>query len=61
MRLNEVTHLNEQAIKELIELDNISEFNSEDLAKIVVTEQAGAWSEAMTADELLAEMDSWTK
>ena len=61
MRLNEVTKLNEQELTEMIELDNKSGFKTEDLVKIAITEQEGQWSEAMTADELLAEMDSWEK
>lgn len=61
MRLNEVTQLTEQEIKEMIDLDNTTGFKSEDLAKVVMTEQAGEWSEPMTADELMAEMESWTK
>ena len=61
MRLNEVTQLTEQEIKEMIDLDNTTGFKSEDLAKVVITEQAGQWSEPMTADELIAEMESWEK
>ena len=45
----------------MIDLDNTTGFKSEDLAKVVMTEQAGEWSEPMTADELMAEMESWTK
>jgi hypothetical protein len=61
MRLNEVTKLTEQELHDVIDATNDTEFTTEDLVKIVVTEQEGNWSEPMTAEDLLAEMDSWTK
>ncbi len=61
MRLNEVTKLTEQELHEVIDATNDTGFATEDLVKIVVTEREGKWSEAMTADDLLAEMDSWTE
>ena len=59
MRLNEVTQLTEQELHEVIDATNDSGFKTEDLVKIVMTEQAGVWSEPMTAEELIAEMETW--
>lgn len=61
MRLNEVAQLNEQELFDAIDATNDTGFSTEDLVKIVQTERAGQWSEPMTAEELLAEMDSWEK
>lgn len=58
MRLNEVTQLTEQELTEMIDATNDTGFLTEDLVKIaMVTEDQ--WSKPMTAEELLAEMDSW--
>ena len=61
MRLFEVTELNEQELYETLDRTNDTGFMTEDLVKIVKTHQANEWSEPMTADELLAQMESWTK
>lgn len=61
MHLNEVTQLNEEELHEVIDASNDTGFATEDLVKVVMTERAGEWSDPMTAEELLAEMDSWTK
>lgn len=60
MRLNEVTKLTEQELTEVIDVNNDTGFKTEDLVKIaMVTEDQ--WSEPMTAEQLIAEMESWEK
>lgn len=48
-----------QTLTEQFGLNNKTGFLTEDLVKIYRTHLADAWSEPMTADELLAEMDQW--
>jgi hypothetical protein len=60
MKITEVTKSATQALHEAIDQDNRTGFLTEDLVKIVEQDQSGAWSEPMSADDLLAEMDSWT-
>lgn len=59
MRLDEVTQLTEQELHEVIDATNDTGFKTEDLVKIVMTDRANEWSEPMTAEELIAEMESW--
>jgi len=61
MKINEVTQPSDKTLFESIDATNDTGFLTEDLVKIVRTEQAGAWSEPMTADQLLEEMDSWAE
>jgi hypothetical protein len=59
MKITEVTRLSRKRIIEEIAKENDTGFLAEDLARIMETHDADCWSEPMTADELLAEMDSW--
>lgn len=61
MRLNEVTQLTEEELHEVIDANNDTGFATKDLVEVAMTDRNGNWSEPMTADELLAEMDSWAK
>lgn len=59
MKITEVTRINRQRLAEEIAGQNNTGFLTEDLVRIYETATAECWSEPMTADELLAEMDSW--
>lgn len=59
MKINEITMPSDKALFESIDATNNTGFLTEDLVKIVRTEQEGNWSAPMTAEQLLAEMDSW--
>lgn len=59
MKITEVTKSSARALQESFAQDNKTGFLTEDLVRIAQAEQEGQWSEPMTADELLAEMDSW--
>lgn len=59
MKINEVTQPSDNALFEALHKDNNTGFLTEDLVKIVRTEQAGQWSAPKTADDFLAEMESW--
>lgn len=59
MRITEVMQPSNQTLTEQFGLNNKTGFLTEDLVKIYRTHLADAWSEPMTADELLAEMDQW--
>lgn len=61
MRLFEVTNLNKQELYETLDRTNDTGFLTEDLVKIVKTEQANEWSEPMSGDDLMKLMESWTK
>jgi hypothetical protein len=59
MKINEIAQPSDSRLFETLDQNNQTGFMTEDLVRIVKTEQAGQWSAPMTADELLAEMDSW--
>lgn len=59
MKINEVSQPSDKTLFESIDRTNGTGFLTEDLMKIYRTEKQNKWSEPMTADELLAEMDSW--
>ena len=59
MKINEVSQLSDKTLFESISKNNNTGFLTEDLMKIYRTEKNNDWSEPMTADELLQEMDSW--
>lgn len=61
MNIKEVTVTPAAVLAEAIGADNQTGFRTEDLVQIVQTAQAGQWSESMTMEELLAEMDSWVQ
>lgn len=60
MKITEVTRPRGQKLFEALAQDNNTGFLTEDLVNIVEAHE-GTWSDAMTADELLAEMESWEK
>lgn len=53
-------NMSDQELFDALDADNDTGFSTEDLVKIVRIDQQHQWSEPMTADELLAEMRSWT-
>lgn len=57
MKITEVTR--RQQLREDIAQHNDTGFLTEDLVRIAEAHESDCWSEPMTADELLAEMDSW--
>lgn len=57
MKITEVTR--RQQLREEFAKDNTTGFLTEDLVRIVESHESDCWSEPMTADELLAEMDAW--
>jgi hypothetical protein len=59
MKINEIAKPSDQYLYESLDSNNQTGFLTEDLVRVVKTEQAAQWSPPMTADELLAEMDSW--
>lgn len=59
MKITEVARPTFKRLVEDIEKINTTGFRSEDLAHIVEADITDCWSKPMTADELLAEMDSW--
>lgn len=59
MKITEVARPTFKRLVEEIEKTNDTGFLSEDLARIVEADMSNCWSDPMTADELLAEMDSW--
>lgn len=59
MKITEVTCLSKQRLAEEIGRHNDTGFLTEDLVRIYETNESNCWSEPMTADELLAEMDAW--
>lgn len=59
MQIKEITQLSTRTLTETIKQNNATGYLTEDLVKVVREHKNDAWSEAMTADELLAEMDSW--
>ena len=59
MKITEVSRPSRKRIAEEIDKTNNTGFLTEDLVRIYETYTSECWSEPMTADELLAEMDSW--
>lgn len=59
MKINEVTQPSDNTLFESIDKTNNSGFLTEDLVKIYRTEKENKWSDPMSMDELLEEMDSW--
>lgn len=59
MKITEVTRISKQRLAEELDRNNYTGFQTEDLVLIYETATAECWSEPMTADELLAEMDAW--
>jgi hypothetical protein len=59
MRLFEVTKLNDKELFEAVDRTNDTGFLTEDLVKIIKTDQVNEWSEPMDADELSKLMESW--
>lgn len=57
MKITEVTRRHQ--LREAIAQNNTTGFLTEDLVRIAEMEESGRWSESQTADELIAEMDSW--
>lgn len=61
MNTNEITLTESQLLRQAIAEENDTKFSTEDLALIVETEQYGVWSKPLTAQELISELNSWTK
>lgn len=59
MKITEVSQPSDKSLFESFHKTNNTGFLTEDLVKIYRTEKNGNWSKAMTAEELLEEMDSW--
>ena len=59
MKITEIARPSRRRIAEAIEQTNNTGFLTEDLVRIYETETSECWSEPMTADELIAEMDAW--
>ena len=59
MRLFEVTKLNDKELFEAVDRTNDTGYLTEDLVKIIKTDQTNEWSEPMDADELSKLMESW--
>lgn len=59
MKINEVSQPSDNTLFESIERTNNTGFLTEDLMKIYRTEKENNWSNPMSAEELIAEMDSW--
>lgn len=59
MKINEVAQPSDRALFEQFDRDNQTGFLTEDLVRIARVEQQGQWSQPQTADQLLAEMESW--
>jgi hypothetical protein len=48
-----------ELLREAIDITNDGPFSTEDLAKIVEANQSGIWSEPLTGDQLLSELEQW--
>jgi hypothetical protein len=59
MKINEVSQPSDQTLTESFGADNQTGFLTEDLVKIARVEQQAAWGQPQSADDLLAEMESW--
>jgi len=59
MKIKQVTRPSFNRLVEEIAKTNDTGFRSEDLARIVEAHAADCWSEPMTAEEFMAEMDAW--
>lgn len=57
MKIKEVSVTPAGVLAEQLGLDNQTGYSTEDLVKIVQTEQAGQWSDVMSLEEMFAEMD----
>jgi hypothetical protein len=58
MKITEVLQNNEQALFEVLDAANDTEFVTEDVMKVVKSE-AGAWSEPVSGEDFIAEMKSF--
>jgi len=59
MKINEVSQPSDRTLFESFDADNQTGFLTEDLVRIARVHQEARWGQPQTADELLAEMDSW--
>ena len=57
MKITEITR--RQQLREDIAKDNTTGFLTEDLVRIVEMHESDCWSDPMTADDIIAEMDAW--
>lgn len=55
MKINEITQVNLQALKESLEQSNSTGVSTDNLMAIVEQHVNGTWSKAMTLEESLAE------
>jgi hypothetical protein len=60
MNSKEITLSKMQLLREAIDKENKSPFSTDDLVKIVEADQSGTWSEPMTSEQLLNNLNSWT-
>jgi hypothetical protein len=59
MKINEVKVSSTKSLTETIDKNNDTNFQTEDLVRVVQQEQSCNWSKPMSYEELLAEMDAW--
>ncbi len=59
MKITEVTKPSDKKLFETLDRQNDTGFLTEDLVKIVREDEKSNWSDPMTFDEFMAEMDSW--
>jgi len=56
MKITEVTQPSDQRLFEELNKDNDTGYATSDLVKVVRQHQSGAWSEPMSADEVMAQL-----
>lgn len=61
MKINEVKVSSAKSLTEAIAKNNHTGFLTEDLVQVVQQEQSCAWSNPMTYEEIIAEMDEWDR
>lgn len=59
MKINEVSQPSDQTLFESFDADNHTGLLTEDLVQIARAHHQAHWGQPQTADELLAEMESW--
>lgn len=59
MKITEVTTTKSEALIESIDADNDTGFLTEDLVKIVETNESKRWSKPVTGDQLMNLVESW--
>ena len=57
MKITEVTRRHQ--LREAVGASNNTGYLTEDIVRIIETHESNCWSDPMTADDILAEMDAW--